>query len=108
VTPCDVNRHKVYYMLDDASRSNVDSWIVLTLTTSPPSRCLQRGHNYFWNLCVCVCVCGGGRRDLGWVYIWGLTVCHRLKTDSILGWLMANVTGGGGGQWKKRSAPSFN
>ena len=49
VTPYDVNGHKVSNVLDDASRSNLDSWIVLTLTTSLPGRCLQRGHNYFWN-----------------------------------------------------------
>jgi len=82
VTPYDVNGYKVCNVLDDDSRSNLDSWIVLTLTTYPPGRCLQRGHNYFWNLCVCVC---GG--DLGWVDIWGLTTCHRLKTDCILRWL---------------------
>jgi len=63
VTPCDVNGHKVCSVLDDASRSKLDLWTVLTLTTSPPGTCLQRGH-YFWNLCVCVC---GG--DLGWVAI---------------------------------------
>jgi hypothetical protein len=30
-----------------------------------------------------VCVVGGG--DLGWADMWGLTVCHRPKTDCILG-----------------------
>jgi hypothetical protein len=59
VTPLDVNGHKVCNVLDDASRSNPDSWTVRKLTTSPPGRCLQRGHNYFWNLCVCVLLGGG-------------------------------------------------